>query len=89
MPASEAKDYVSQLTDLARQLNAFANSLKSQRREGQQHKTIRETTAEYAIWSQDETGSLFTAEDLEWLQSISNPQSLVSNLHFFSPGAMT
>lgn len=86
MPVSEAKNYVSQLTDLARQLNAFAGNLKSQRRDDQQHKTIRETIAEYAVWSQDDVTSLFTAEDLEWLQSISNLQSPISSL---SPGVTT
>lgn len=72
MTASEAKDYAAQLTDLARQLNAFASDLKSQRRSEQQSKTIRETSAEYIISTQPDNSPLFTETDLEWLQSISN-----------------
>jgi hypothetical protein len=72
MPSSETKNYASQLTDLARQLNAFASNLKSQRRNEHQSKTLREVPAEYIVWSQDDTSPLFTKSDLEWLQSISN-----------------
>jgi four helix bundle protein len=80
MSASEAKDYATQLTDLARQLNAFASNLKSQRRAEQQPKTIRESTSEYIVGAQHDDSPLFTTTDLEWLQSISNPQSPTSNL---------
>jgi four helix bundle protein len=79
MPASEANGYVAQLTDLARQLNAFASSLKYQRRSEQQPKTLREAATEYVVWSEDDASPLFTEADLAWLQSISNLQSPISN----------
>ncbi|MEW5720629.1 MAG: four helix bundle protein [Chloroflexota bacterium] len=72
LPSSETKNYVSQLTDLARQLNAFASNLKSQRRDEHHPKAIREAPAEYVVWTQDDTSPLFTQADLEWLESISN-----------------
>lgn len=71
MPADVVKDFAAQLSDLARQLNAFAAQLMSQRQEGQcARHSVREVHEEY------ETGSLgaaplalFSAEDLEWLES--------------------
>jgi hypothetical protein len=72
MPASEANGYVAQLTDLARQLIAFASSLKYQRRSEQQPKTLQEAATEYVVWSEDDASPLFTEADLAWLQSISN-----------------
>jgi len=78
MPSSETKNYVSQLTDLARQLNAFASNLKSQRHDEHQPKAIREASAEYVLWTQDNISPLFTQADLEWLESISNLQSPIS-----------
>lgn len=74
MPSAQVQDYTSQLTDLARQLNAFAATLKAQRRGGQpQPKTVREATAEYwTDWSDDPAMPLFYEEELEWLQAIPN-----------------
>lgn len=61
-------DYAGQLTDLARQLNAFANSLKAQRNGKQvMSKTLRETEASY---SSGAAVQLFGDAQLEWLQSI-------------------
>lgn len=70
----QAKDYASQLTDLVRQLNAFAATVKAQRRGNQsQSKTLREVSPEYAIkWLDDISGPLFTEDELEWLQSAPN-----------------
>jgi four helix bundle protein len=69
MPSTQVQDYVSQLTDLARQLNAFAARVRAQRQESQSKpktKTVRETTVEYVTgWSLP----LFTQEELDWLQA--------------------
>lgn len=74
IPSAQVQDYVSQLTDLARQLNAFAATLKAQRRGSQpQRKTVREAAAEYwTDWSDDPAMPLFTEEELEWLQTTPN-----------------
>jgi four helix bundle protein len=69
MPAGLTTAYASQLTDLARQLNAFAADLKKQRLGGS--KTIRETTSEYAFDEPNDM-SLFTEADLKWFETISN-----------------
>ncbi len=70
MSANQAQGHVSQLTDLARQLNAFANTLKSQRHGTQQQpKGVREAPAEYVT---DILLPLFTDEELEWLQTLPN-----------------
>ena len=67
MPSDQVQDYVSQLTDLARQLNAFAARLKAQRQESRSKpKTVREPTVEYLT---DWPLPLFTQEELEWLQT--------------------
>jgi len=67
MPPVQVQEYVSQLTDLARQLNAFAADLKVQRQISQpQPKTVREIAVEYVA---DWPLPLFTQEELEWLQT--------------------
>jgi four helix bundle protein len=70
MPSAQVQDYASQSTDLARQLNAFAGSLRAQRRGSRsQPKTVRESGPEY---SATQPGSppipLFTEDELQWLQ---------------------
>lgn len=73
MPSAQVQDYVSQLTDMARQLNAFAARVRAQRQESQSKpktKTVREPTTEYVTaWPADFPLPLFTEEDLQWLQS--------------------
>jgi four helix bundle protein len=71
MPAEEVKDYTSRLSDVARQLNTFANSLKSQRKDSRlQPKSIREPGAEYVVndWIDNST-PFFTDTELSWLES--------------------
>ena len=71
LKAGEVKGYASRLSDVARQLNTFARSLKSQRQEGKaQSKLIRESGAEYVVndWI-DDTTSLFTDDEFNWLES--------------------
>lgn len=49
MPSAQAQEHISRLTDLARQLNAFAADLKAKRQGSQpQPKTVREAAAEDA-----------------------------------------
>jgi four helix bundle protein len=67
MPSDQVQDYVSQLTDLARRLNAFAADLKAKRQGSQsQPKTVREPIVEYVT---DWPSPLFTQEELDWLQT--------------------
>ncbi len=80
MAAELAQDYANQLPGLARQLNAFAGSLKAQRRSGsKQTNAVRESSAEYASDADDDL-SLFTEAELEWLRSWPNLQSPISTL---------
>ena len=74
MPSAQVQEYASQLTDLARQLNAFTATLKAQRHSSQpQPKTVREPAIEYVTaWLADLPLPLFTEEDLDWLQTIPN-----------------
>jgi four helix bundle protein len=71
MQAEEVKGYASRLSEVARQLNTFVSSLKSQRKEDKiQSKSIREPGAEYVVedWLADST-PLFTDTELNWLES--------------------
>lgn len=71
MKSDKVQEYVNRLTDLARQLNTFASSLKTVRAE-QKPKTsaVREEQAEYiAINSEDIPEPLFSEDELRWLQS--------------------
>jgi len=77
MPPSEVQDYASRLTDLARQLNAFADNVKSQRRhDRQQPQGLREASVAYATISDEITEDLFSPADLEWLQSVPTEAAL-------------
>ena len=68
--SSEAvQEHILRLTDVARQLNAFAESLKNQRSDSKV-KTIREVAAEYKVdLAEDFPETLFDDNDLAWLQS--------------------
>jgi four helix bundle protein len=71
MQAEEVKGYASRLSEVARQLNTFVSSLKSQRKEDKiQSKSIREPGAEYLVedWLANST-PLFTDTELNWLES--------------------
>jgi hypothetical protein len=56
---------------VARQLNTFANSLKSQRKDTKtQSKSIREPSVEYVIETFfDDSIPLFTDVELNWLEN--------------------
>ena len=65
----EVQVYVNRLTDLARQLNTFAGSLKTVRAEQKpKTSTLREDQGEYLTLA-DIPVPLFTEDDLHWLQS--------------------
>ncbi|MGC8779438.1 MAG: four helix bundle protein [Anaerolineae bacterium] len=49
IPSVQVQDYMMQLTDLARQLNNFSTTLKSQRHSSPPPKAVREASVEYAI----------------------------------------
>ena len=71
MQAEEVKAYAAGLSDVARQLNTFANSLKSQRKDNRtQTKSIREPSAEYVIETFfDDSIPLFRDTELTWLDT--------------------
>ena len=71
MKPDEVQEYVNRLTDLARQLNAFANSLKTVRTEQKtKSSSIREPQAEYLTIDLDDILSpLFSEEELNGLAS--------------------
>ena len=74
MPAVQVEDYASQLTDLARQLNAFAANIKAQRQSSRSKpKKAREAAAEYVIGQPNNIPTdIFDEEDLKWFQTINN-----------------
>lgn len=80
MPAEEVKAYATRLSDVARQLNTFASSLKSQRKDTKaQSKSVREPGAEYIAddWLEDST-PLFNTVELDWLTTLPEVSSLQS-----------
>ena len=69
MLPAQASDYANQLPGIARQLNAFAGSLKSQRKSGsKQASIVRELPADY-VADVDDDLPLFTENELECLQT--------------------
>jgi len=72
MPSNKVNDYATQLSDQARQLNAFLSSLRTLRRDSKAGpKNISETDADYISDSADNNSlSLFTEEELEWLEIV-------------------
>ena len=74
MPSDQVQEYASQLSELARQLDAFAAPLKTQRRGSHsQSQKVSEASAEYVtVQSNGNLGSLFSEEGLQWLQTFPN-----------------
>jgi four helix bundle protein len=72
MQPEQVQNYASQLTDLARQLNAFAGSIKAQRKnKPRQANILAEAAVAYTTDVSDEIPDpLFTEEELQWLQTI-------------------
>lgn len=79
MPSSQVQTYADQMSELARQLNAFARSLKTQRSgNSKPANSVRETHTEYLPnWMNDAAEPLFSETELKWLAT---HQSLISNL---------
>ncbi len=76
----KVKNYAAQLTNLACQLNAFAKSLKTQRKSKKSSNTTYEPRPTYLL---EEDQPLFSAIELNWLNQLSvedTPQSPVSSL---------
>ena len=72
IPSDQVEEFASQLSVIARQINAFASRLKSQRRErGAQTNTVRESQEEYETFY-DQTQTLFSDDDLLWLRELPN-----------------
>lgn len=72
LSSGQVQDYASQLTNLARQLNGFAATLKAQRQGGRSPSpAISEMVVEYVLDHRDDI-PLFTDEDLQWLQATLN-----------------
>lgn len=71
MTANEVREYVNNLTALARQLNTFASGLKTVRAEQPKTKTsVREPTSEYIVSTiEDFPLPLFSEEDLAQLNT--------------------
>ena len=71
MESTEVQEYVNRLTDLARQLNTFANSLKAMRSEQKpKNSAVREDQPEYLASSlADMPNPLFSEDELNRLQS--------------------
>jgi four helix bundle protein len=71
MKPDEVQEYVNRLTDLARQLNTFASSLKTVRADQKQKPSaVREDQAEYLTINLDDIANpLFSEDELNWLMS--------------------
>ena len=68
MAPDDVEKYVKQLTELAKQLNIFAGSLKTVRAEQKSNPAVREPQAEYlAINLEDIPNPLFSEDELNWL----------------------
>jgi four helix bundle protein len=64
--------YASELTNLARQLNSFAASLKAQKSNSRPNATLREESSDYVTNNHDGNNmpfTLFAITDLAWLDS--------------------
>ena len=67
MSSADVEHYVSRLTEIAKQLNNFAENIKTQR---SGNKILREPATEYQVVIPDDfPEDLFDEHDLEWLHS--------------------
>lgn len=78
--SAQTQKYASRLTDVARQVNAFAGNLKDQRQTNQsQPRRLRESSEEYrAGLSSDARAIIFSEVELDWL--LTSPATPISNL---------
>jgi four helix bundle protein len=84
LPPNVTQHHASELTNLARQLNAFAANIKKQRTGTTEARQLREPGPEYVIGASDADTSLFTEDELVWLETLTlsdtNLQSPISDL---------
>lgn len=70
MTPDEVRENINRLTDLARQLNTFAGSLKTVRAEVKQKTpSVREDQAEYLVANDELPDPLFNEDELNWLNT--------------------
>ena len=69
MQAREVKEYAVRLSEVARQLNTFANSLKTQPKDKAQPETIHESPSQYRVDDSTSSNPLFSDTELNWLES--------------------
>lgn len=70
MTPDRVREYINRLTDLARQLNTFAGSLKTVRAEVKQKTpSVREDRAEYLVANDESSDPLFNEDELNWLNT--------------------
>ncbi len=88
LPSSTVQQYTTQLTDLARQLNAFADNIKRQRTGNTEPGILREPGPEYLIFVTGSDTPLFTEDEYYWLETSildeTDLQSLIPNLQSLS-----
>jgi four helix bundle protein len=77
LPLNSGQSYASDLTDLARQLNSSLSTLKNLRRDIKMRSNkIREEGSEYVSeTNHNKRESLFSNEELEWLDLVESPNS--------------
>jgi four helix bundle protein len=69
LEAETVQAYATELTELARQLNALLAVTRQQRmKESEPPRTVREDTSDYTSLD-DGSGALFSPDDLSWLSS--------------------
>lgn len=74
MPSTQVQGYASQLSELARQLNAFISNIKAQQRRNQHKmKTVSEFSTTYMEDQPiDKATPMFTEEEIKWLKTMPN-----------------
>lgn len=65
--------YASKLTELARQLNAFSKTIKTQRRGNKPpSKNVQENSPDYIVDTVNESTEFISDDEIKWIQSIPN-----------------
>lgn len=74
MSVNQAQNYAKQLSELARQLNAFISNIKAQQRSNQpKMKTVSEFSTTYMEDQPNDTVTpMFTEEEIKWIETIPN-----------------
>ncbi len=72
MMVEQAQNYATQLTNLARQINAFAKSIKQQKQNGAPPPQVKEGSADYLTALPDRSTIIFDEDDLDWLETLPN-----------------